>query len=64
MHVAIFETTSKGQTEALQTLCAREGKEISIEKIYTAACGSGTGGYYHYVTVTYFTLTPEGAKVL
>ena len=62
MHVDIFETTDSRELAKLKTLCAREGKDISIEKIYTAGVGSGSG-YYHYVTVTYFTLT-DGAKVL
>lgn len=62
MHVDIFETTEKTQLAALKALLAGEGKDISIEKIYTAGVGSGSG-YYHYVTVTYFTLA-DGAKVL
>ncbi len=56
MHVEVFETTSKGQTEAFKALLARDGKDISLEHIYTAACGSGQGGYWHFVTVTYMTL--------
>jgi len=56
MQIDVFETTTKGQTEALKALLARDGKDITLEKIYTAACGSGQGGYWHYVTVTYLTL--------
>jgi hypothetical protein len=55
MQVDIFETTDNKQLQGLKALLARDGKDITLEKIYTAGVGSG-GGYYHYVTVTYLTL--------
>jgi hypothetical protein len=55
MHIKVFNTTDGSQYAALQALVARDGKDISVDKIYTAASGTNAE-YYHYVTVVYFTL--------
>jgi hypothetical protein len=59
----VFETTEKKELAALKELLARDGKDITLEKIYTSACGSGSGGYYHYVTVTYLTLEQPPTRI-
>lgn len=63
MQIDVFETTDKAQLAALKALVARDGKDITLEKIYTSACGSGQGGYWHYVTVTYLTLEQAPPRI-
>jgi hypothetical protein len=56
MHIDVFDTTSGTDLAALKALLARDGKDITLEKIFTAGGTSGQGSYYHWVTVTYLTL--------
>lgn len=59
MHIEVFDTTCAEQYAALQALVARDGKDISVDKIMTTAAGNGSKysrGMWHWVTVIYFTL--------
>jgi len=61
MHIRVFDTENGNDYIDLQALVARDGRDISVDKIYTAACGS-RNGHYHYVTVIYFTLEQTPAQ--
>jgi hypothetical protein len=56
MQIDVFDTTELKNLVALKALLARDGKDITLEHIYTTGGTSGTGSYYHWVTVTYLTL--------
>jgi N-formylglutamate amidohydrolase len=66
MHIEVFDTTESSQYQALQALVARDGKDIHVDKIYTAAAANGNQynrENWHWVTVVYFTLDvapPQG----
>lgn len=51
--VEIFDTVSESAQDRLAKLLSRNGVDLFVESVHTAAASSGHRGTYHWVTVIY-----------